>query len=63
MDPKTLEQIASDVAAIKKFMVIDLISRGFSQEDVGKLMDVEQSAVSKMFPDGILKKAKTLKKA
>lgn len=61
MDSKKLDQVAGDVEAIKKFMVIDLISRGFSQEEVGKLMGIAQSAVSEMFPGGILKKAKGLK--
>jgi len=62
MDNKKIEQLAGDVDAIKKFMVIDLISRGFSQDEVGKLMGADQSTVSKMFPGGILKKAKGLKK-
>lgn len=63
MDSKKVEQLAGDVDAIKKFMVIDLISRGFSQDEVGKLMGADQSTVSKMFPGGILKKAKSLKRA
>ena len=63
MDSNKLEQLAGDVEAIKKFMVIDLISRGFSQDEVGKLVGADQSAVSKMFPGGILKKAKALKRA
>ncbi|MBO6769677.1 MAG: hypothetical protein JJ901_15400 [Erythrobacter sp.] len=63
MDSKKLEQLASDVDAIKKFLVIDLISRGFSQDEIGKLMGIGQSAVSEMFPGGILKKAKTLNRA
>lgn len=62
MDNKRLEQIASDLEAVKKFMVIDLISRGFSQDEVGKLIGAGQSTVSSMFPEGILKKAKALKK-
>lgn len=63
MDSKKFDQAMLDVEAIKKFMVIDLISRGLSQDDVGKLMGADQSTVSKMFPGGILKKAKTLKRS
>lgn len=62
MDSKKLDQIARDLEAIKKFMVIDLISRGFSQEEVGKLMGISQATVSELFPGGILKKAKSLTK-
>lgn len=62
MDSKKLEELASDVNAIKKFMLIDLVSKGFSQDEVGKLMGADQSTVSKMFPGGILKKAKSLNK-
>jgi predicted transcriptional regulator len=63
MDSKKIDQAVADIETMKKFMVIDLISRGFSQDEVGKLMGVGQSAVSEMFPGGILKKAKALKKA
>ena len=63
MDNKRLDQIASDVESIKKFLIIDLISRGFSQDEIGKLIGMGQSAVSEMFPGGILKKAKGLKRA
>lgn len=62
MDSKTIERIAGDVEAIKKFLMIGLISKGFSQDEIGKLMGVDQSAVSKMFPGGILKKAKGIEK-
>ena len=62
MDEKKLEQLAADVSAIKRFLIIDLVSRGFSQEEVGSILGSDQSTVSKMFPGGILKKAKDLKK-
>jgi predicted transcriptional regulator len=58
-----IDRVANDVESIKKFMIIGLISQGFSQEEVGKLMNIGQSGVSEMFPGGILKKAKALKKA
>jgi transcriptional regulator with XRE-family HTH domain len=63
MDSKKLDQLAGDVEAIKKFMIIDLISRGYSQDEMGKLMGVSQATISEMFPGGILKKAKSLTKA
>jgi predicted transcriptional regulator len=63
MDSKKIDQIAGDVETIKKFMVIDLISRGYSQDELAKLMGVDQTTVSKMFPGGLLKKAKSLTKA
>ncbi|WFL76828.1 hypothetical protein P7228_12595 [Altererythrobacter arenosus] len=63
MADKVLETIAADVDFIKKAMIIDLVSRGFSQEDVGSLLGVSQKTVSVMFPKGILNKAKNLDKA
>lgn len=63
MENKKIDQIVDDVEFIKKAMIIDLVSRGFSQEDVGSLLGVSQKTVSVMFPKGILTKAKALKKA
>lgn len=62
MDNKTLDQVISDLDFIKKAMVIDLVSRGFSQDEVGSLLGVSQKTVSVMFPAGILSKAKSLKR-
>lgn len=61
MTDKTLETVADDVEFIKKALIIDLVSRGFSQEDVGNLLGTSQKTVSVMFPRGILNKAKSLK--
>jgi predicted XRE-type DNA-binding protein len=60
MQNQTLDPIGKDVAFLRKAMIIDLISRGLSQEDVASLLGVNQSSVSEMFPKGILKKAKSL---
>ncbi|KEO87399.1 hypothetical protein EH30_07135 [Erythrobacter sp. JL475] len=62
MADKTVDTIATDVDFIKKAMIIDLVSRGFSQEEVGSLLGVSQKTVSVMFPKGILNKAKNLYK-
>ena len=60
MDNTKNDQVASDIDFMKKAMIIDLVSRGFSQEDVGSLLGVSQKTVSVMFPKGILNKAKSL---
>ena len=61
MQNQTLEAIAKDMAFLQKVMIIDLISRGLSQEDVASLLGVKQSKVSEMFPKGILKKIKNVR--
>ncbi len=61
MDSKKIDQIAADLDFIKKALIVDLVSRGFSQEDVGNLLGTSQKTVSVMFPRGILNKAKSLK--
>ncbi|HEX7711518.1 MAG TPA: hypothetical protein VF418_11355 [Sphingomonadaceae bacterium] len=63
MDDQALDRISKDVEFLKKVMVIDLVSRGLSQDEVGSLMGVKQSTISEMFPKGILKKAKQLNKS
>ena len=60
MNDKALEDIKNALEFVKKALIIDLVSRGFSQEDVGNLLGVSQKTVSIMFPKGILSKAKTL---
>ena len=62
MAEKSIAEIAADIEFIKKAMIVDLVSRGFSQEDVGSLLGVSQKTVSVMFPKGILTKAKLLNK-
>ena len=63
MDDQALDRISKDVEFLKKVMVIDLVSRGLSQDEVGSLMGVKQSTISEMFPKSILKKAKQLNKS
>lgn len=60
MDDPALIKIAKDVEFLKKVMILDLASRGFSQDDIASLLGVGQSTVSTMFPKDILKKAKKL---
>ena len=60
MDEPALQKIAKDVEFLKKVMILDLASRGFSQEDIASLLGMGQSTVSTMFPKDILKKAKRL---
>jgi hypothetical protein len=62
MDSKKIEAIAADIDFVKKALIIDLVARGFSQEDIGDLLGVSQKSVSVMFPKGILNKAKSLSK-
>lgn len=63
MDDKLLQSIANNLEFIKKALIIDLVSRGLTQEDVASLLGLKQNTVSIMFPQGILKKAKNLHKA
>lgn len=60
MDDKKLQAAVGDLEFVKKALIIDLVSRGFSQDDVASLLGVDQSTVSTMFPKGLLKKAKQL---
>ena len=62
MNEEMIQGAAKDLDFIKKALTIDLVSRGFSQDDVGNLLGVSQKTVSVMFPKGILAKAKSLKK-
>jgi hypothetical protein len=58
MEKVELQKIAADLDAIKKLMILNLVQKGFQQKDLASALDVDGAILSKMFPKGILKKAK-----
>ena len=48
-----LDPLLSELMAIKRLMVFDLLRSGVTQEQVAKALGTGQSQVSKMFPGGL----------
>lgn len=51
-----LAKIASELEALKKLQVLQLLSQGFSQTQIALTLGVGQATVSRMFPKGALGK-------
>lgn len=49
-------QAMSDIEAIKRLFVLLLLDRGYSQEQLAKVVGTSQSGISRMFPGGVPKK-------
>lgn len=61
MEKGEMQGIASDLEAIKKLMILSLIQKGFQQQELASVLDIDGAILSKMFPKGMLKRAKGLK--
>jgi predicted XRE-type DNA-binding protein len=60
MQKGEMQKISSDLDAIKRLMILSLVQRGFQQKEIASALDVDEAILSKMFPKGLLKKAKGL---
>lgn len=50
MSNELLSQIASDLEAIKKLMVFELMNKGHSQAKIATALGTSQASISRMFP-------------
>lgn len=52
------DKIISELDALKKLMVLQLLDKGYSQNQIALTLGVGQATVSRMFPSGALGKKK-----
>jgi len=55
MDKKANSE-TSEMDALKKLAILDLVMKGVSQGDIADILGVSDATVSSMFPKGVLKK-------
>ena len=60
MQKSEMQGIAADLEAIKKLMILSLIQKGFQQQEIASVLELDGAILSKMFPKGLLKRAKGL---
>jgi predicted transcriptional regulator len=48
------DQAIKELVAIRKLLVLSLLNGGLSQNQVAGALDVDRSAISRMFPKGTL---------
>jgi len=61
MQKGEIQKIAEDLDAVKKLMILSLVQKGFKQGELASALNLDEAILSKMFPKGLLKKAKGLK--
>jgi predicted transcriptional regulator len=49
MIDKTMNQIASDLEAIKKLMILNMMENGYSQAKIAAAIGTSQASISRMF--------------
>lgn len=49
MSDKALNQIASDLEAIKKLMILNMMENGYSQAKIAAAIGTSQASISRMF--------------
>ncbi|HYS55595.1 MAG TPA: helix-turn-helix domain-containing protein [Thermoanaerobaculia bacterium] len=57
--PQSLDDVVAELIAIKRLLAFKFLTEGMSQEDVARALGMSQSSVSRMFPDGSGKRARS----
>ncbi|MCH8201628.1 MAG: helix-turn-helix domain-containing protein [Proteobacteria bacterium] len=58
MDKADSKKIISELEALKKLTILQLLDRGYTQNQIALTLGVAQQTISKMFPKGVLGKPK-----
>lgn len=58
MDKADLKSVISELDALKKLMILQLLDKGYSQGQIALTLGVTQATISRMFPKGVLGGAK-----
>jgi predicted XRE-type DNA-binding protein len=56
MDKSDTQKIISELEALKKLAILQLLEKGYSQTQIALALGIGQATVSRMFPSGALKK-------
>lgn len=54
MDKSDLKSVISELDALKKLMILQLLDKGYSQSQIALTLGVGQATISRMFPKGVL---------
>lgn len=57
MEKDQADKVVELLSGIQKLMVLDLMERGFTQNQIALTLGVGQATISRMFPKGVFKKA------
>jgi predicted transcriptional regulator len=56
MEKNDAEKIISELGDLKKLLVLNLLDKGYSQNQIALALGVNQTTISRMFPKGVLNK-------
>lgn len=54
MEKADLKSVVSELGALKKLMILQLLDKGYSQSQIALTLGVSQPTISGMFPKGVL---------
>lgn len=55
MNSSDVQKIVGELEALKKLTILQLLERGYSQNQIALTLGIGQATVSRMFPAGVLK--------
>lgn len=56
-----VDRLVAELEALKKLKILELLDRGYSQNQIALTLGVGQASVSRMFPKGVLEKTSSKK--
>ena len=55
MDKSDVQKIVNELEALKKLTILQLLDKGYSQNQIALTLGIGQATVNRMFPSGVLK--------
>jgi hypothetical protein len=60
--PVNIEHVHEELQIANRLMILSLVRRGIQQKDLAATIGISESGMSKMFPQGLLKRVAKLSK-
>ena len=60
MDKSDVQKIVNELEALKKLTILQLLDKGYSQNQIALTLGIGQATVNRMFPSGVLKSRGTM---
>lgn len=54
MSDTKIDELLTELEALKKLKILEMLDRGYSQSQIAKILGVSQPTISRMFPKGSL---------
>lgn len=55
MNDKDVQSLISEISAVKKLLILQLLGQGFQQRQIAAMLEVSEATMSRMLPKGLIK--------